>query len=115
MPDPASLIPAEIAERYVAARISASGGRAAAMPDLPLFLTAPEAAEILRVKVDRLRAWIARGELPAANLGDHSRPRYRIARCDLVLFLERRSIVKPAPAPTRRKQQAPPEPKWRRY
>ena len=85
------------------------------MADLPLYLTAPEAAEILRVKPDRLRSWIERGELPAANLGDRTRPRYRIARADLMLFLERRAAVRVAPAPTRRKRPAQPEPAWRRY
>ena len=82
--------------------------------DLPLFMTAPEAARVLRVKPDRLRGWIEAGELPAANLGDGSRPRYRISRPDLLLFLERRAAARPAPVRERHQQKTKTE-RWRRY
>ena len=60
------------------------------MNDLPLFSTPPEVAELLRVKPERVRKWIERGELIGANLGDGSRPRYRIARADLQAFLDKK-------------------------
>jgi excisionase family DNA binding protein len=86
------------------------------MAELPLYMTAPEAAQVLRVKPDRLRGWIERGELPAANLGDKTRPRYRIARSDLLLFLERRSAARPPPILTpRRRKTSEQGQQWRRY
>ena len=75
------------------------------------YTTPPEIAELLRVKADRVRKWIENGELIAANLGDASRPRYRIAAADLQAFLDRRSAVrKPIAQPRRRRHvEASPE------
>ena len=79
-------------------------GREAAVHDLPLYSTPPEVAAIVRVKADKVRRWIELGELPAADVGDKSRPRYRIARADLLAFLDRRSGAKPVVKQKRRKR-----------
>lgn len=74
------------------------------LTDVPAFLTPPEAAELLRVKATRIRRWIETGELVAPNLGDKSKPRYRIARAELLAFLDRRSVVHPPQKPRRRRR-----------
>ena len=60
----------------------------------PEYLTPPEAAKLLRVRIDKLRGWITRGELAASDVSDRpgGRPRYRIARDDLDDFLQRRRV-----------------------
>jgi excisionase family DNA binding protein len=60
-----------------------------------IFRTPPAVAEILGVNPERVREWIRVGELRAANLGDGSRPRYRISQADLDEFLASRSNIKP--------------------
>ena len=70
------------------------------------MLTPPEIARRLRVKPSRVRQWIMRGELRAANLGDGSRPRYKIDPADLQIFLEHRAAG-PAPRPVRRRRRNP--------
>lgn len=69
--------------------------------------TPPEAARLLRVKPEKVRAWIAKGELRAVNVGDRTRPRWRIMAADLASFLARRSATPPPkPAPRRRRKQS---------
>ena len=67
------------------------------------YSTPPEIAQLLRVRVDKVRNWIARGELRASDVSERSggRPRFRIHRDDLDAFLERR-LVKPPPRSARR-------------
>lgn len=79
------------------------------MSDLPLFATPPEVAELLRVKAARVRRWIERGELHASNLGDKGRPRYRIARMDLIAFLNDRSGAKVSPPKAKPRRKAKPD------
>ena len=74
-----------------------------------LFLTPPVAAEQLGVNVDRLRHWISNGELLAVNVGDQSRPRWRIHRDEWQRFLDKRSnttTVDSAPPRRRRRPTA---------
>ena len=69
----------------------------------PEYQTPPEVARLLHIRVDKVRAWITRGELVASDVSERvgGRPRYRIARDDLDAFLERRQ-VRPAHKTTRR-------------
>ena len=71
------------------------------------MLTPPQVARRLAVKVDRVRRWITAGQLRGINLGDGSRPRWRIDPADLEAFLARRT-ASPAPrqAPRRRRKPA---------
>jgi excisionase family DNA binding protein len=68
------------------------------------FSTPPQVAKLLGVGVEKVKAFIDRGELVAVNLsmGSH-RPRWRIAPEALQAFLKSRSNhPKPAPKPKRR-------------
>lgn len=56
-----------------------------------VFQTPPTIAKQLGCHVDRVRAWIETGQLPAVNLGDKSRPRWRISPDGLSQFLRSRS------------------------
>lgn len=69
------------------------------------FLTPPQVAKRLAVKPDKVRNWIARGELRAVDLADRrgGRPRWRIDPVDLELFLAGRAAKPPSPAPRRRR------------
>jgi hypothetical protein len=60
----------------------------------------------LRVSPDRVRAWIARGELGAINTSEAlcGRPRYVILPHHLAAF-EQRHQAAPPPKPARRKRQ----------
>jgi excisionase family DNA binding protein len=62
-----------------------------------------QAAELLGVNADKIRAWIASGELKATNvaLRRSSHPRWRIAEADLEDFKLARS-AQPARQPVRR-------------
>jgi hypothetical protein len=66
--------------------------------------TPRELARILRVSPDRVRGWIASGELPALNLARHrsGRPRYVILPDHLRQFEAGRRTTGPPPKPTRR-------------
>jgi excisionase family DNA binding protein len=70
------------------------------------FYTPPEVAARLRCKPDRVRAWILKGELEASNIGDGSRPRFRVSQSALDAFLKSRSGARPAPEPQRRRRAA---------
>ena len=71
------------------------------------MFTPPQVAEHLGVSPDKVRGWIAKGELNATNVatGKGGRPRYRISETDLADFQKKRQPSKPpAPAPRRRKK-----------
>jgi len=73
------------------------------------MLTPPQVAKQLGVNPDKVRAWIASGELKATNVvlrHGLSRPRYRIAEADLEVFKQARA-AQPAPRKTRRQRRAP--------
>jgi excisionase family DNA binding protein len=67
--------------------------------------TPRELARLLRVSPDRVRSWIAAGELGAIDTARHrcSKPRYVILPQHVEEFLRRRS-ASPAPKPRRRKR-----------
>jgi excisionase family DNA binding protein len=69
-------------------------------------LTPREVAKLLRVSPDRVRAWIARGELGAINMGMArcGRPRFVILPHHLREFERgRQAVAEPTPATRRRK------------
>lgn len=53
-------------------------------------LTPVDLAREIGVKPDKVRGWIKSGQLKAANVGDASRPRFRIRRVDFNDFWDRR-------------------------
>lgn len=58
-----------------------------------MMLTPPQIAKRLGVAPDKVRLWIAKGELRATNLvARHGlqRPRWRVAEADLEAFMRRR-------------------------
>jgi hypothetical protein len=65
--------------------------------------TPNELAHVLRVSPDRIRGWIAAGELGAINLARHrcGKPRYVILPQHLAEF-ERRRAAAPPPKPAMR-------------
>ncbi len=69
--------------------------------------TPPAFAEELGVSVDRVRGWIASGQLPAVNVSDSTkRPRWRISQEGEEAFLRNRSnqAIVAATAKRRRRQ-----------
>jgi hypothetical protein len=61
-------------------------------------------AKLLRVGIDRVRGWIARGELVAINVADPGRPPRLVVLPDaLETFLRGRQTT-PPPKPVRRKK-----------
>lgn len=76
---------------------------------LEAFLTTPEVAKLLRVSSDKVLNWIRKADLKAINISEGNRPRYRIRREDLDLFLKSREVQPPAPRATReRRKPLPP-------
>ena len=71
------------------------------------FLTPPEVAELLRVSHSKVLTWIGTGDLRASDLASHrgQRPRWKIAKSDLELFLARRAAT-PEPKPQRRRKRS---------
>ena len=59
------------------------------------MLTPPQVAKLLAVKAEKVRAWIATGELKAIDTARvrGSRPRYRIAEADLEAFKQGRAVI----------------------
>jgi hypothetical protein len=70
-------------------------------------ITPPVVAARYGVNVHRVLGWIARGELAAVNVGDGSRPRWRIMPESLADFERRRASV-PKLKATRRKREKQP-------
>ena len=66
-------------------------------------ITPPVLAKRLGVGVHKVLRWIASGQLRAINVGDGTRPRWRIMADDLQAFLERRA-AQPAVKATRRRR-----------
>ncbi|MSU77461.1 MAG: DNA-binding protein [Gemmataceae bacterium] len=59
--------------------------------------TPPAVARRLGVNVHKILGWIRTGELRAVNLGDGTRPRWRIMSDDLQAFLEGRAAQPATP------------------
>ena len=79
----------------------------------PRHYTCAEIAATVGVDVDTVRAWIARGDLPAMNVaktGLGRKPRWRVAESALADFLKQRGQRTPASSPARRPRRAPPKP-----
>ncbi len=73
------------------------------------MLTPPQIAKRLNVSPDKVRSWIAKGELNATNVatGKTGRPRYRVSETDLADFQKKRQPSKPSPKPPRRQKKEP--------
>lgn len=71
-------------------------------------LTPNEIGKLLRVSPDKVRAWIARGELKAINTSTSrcGRPRFIVLAHHLAEFEQSHAAAQPAPAPRRRRQPA---------
>jgi excisionase family DNA binding protein len=69
-------------------------------------LTVADVARRYRVGADKVRAWIARGELPAVNTATAlcGRPRWVLLPETLVAFEQRRQATVAAKPPRRRKR-----------
>jgi len=61
------------------------------------YLMPPEIAKLLRVSSEKVLGWIRKAELKAINVSEGHRPRYRVRREDLDLFLRSREVQPPAP------------------
>ena len=57
------------------------------------FLNPPEIAKSLGVSPERVRGWIAAGQLRASNVGDAGRPRWKISESDFCDFLNNRANI----------------------
>lgn len=81
------------------------------MSDPPAYLTATEAARLLRIRESKVLAWCRSGELPAADVSERpgqGRARWRIARTDLDDFLRgRRPGGEAKPARRKRREKRP--------
>jgi excisionase family DNA binding protein len=81
------------------------------------YLTATEAARLLRVRESKVLAWLRSGELPGADVSERpgqGRARWRISRDDLNEFLRRRQLT-PAAKPTKRRPRAKRPAGWVEY
>jgi hypothetical protein len=72
------------------------------------YLSPVEYACRLGVKPERVRTWIKSGALRAVNVGDKSRPRFRIAPSAIAEFEELRSGKQTVPPPSRKRKAARP-------
>ena len=62
-------------------------------------LSVKEAAKAVNLSESHIRRAIARGELPASNVGTAARPTWRIARADLDAWIEARKGGSPKVPP----------------
>jgi hypothetical protein len=62
------------------------------------FYQPPQLAKLWKVSPNKVRGWIERGELQAANLGNATRPRYRVSRAEADAFWKSRQVHRPAPS-----------------
>lgn len=71
--------------------------------------TPPEIAARLRVKPEKILAWIRSGALKAINVAGRlgGRPRWRILPEDLTAFLDSRRATPPAPLKLARQRRRP--------
>ncbi|MEZ6097852.1 MAG: helix-turn-helix domain-containing protein [Pirellulaceae bacterium] len=75
------------------------------------YQTVPSLAKELGVNADKVRGWIASGELLAVNVGNRTRPRWRIAPQARDAFLAARA-ASPPPPPRRRQRSLPQVRQW---
>ncbi len=70
--------------------------------------TTPELARRFRVSEDKVRGWIARGELAAINTATAlcGKPRWVVTAESLAAFEQRRAGAQPKPTPRRKKRTA---------
>ena len=70
------------------------------------YLTPPELAKRLRVRLDKVHTWIRSGELRAVNVAANliGRPRWRISAEALAEFEQRRAAQPPVKKSRRRKR-----------
>ncbi|MBW3595722.1 MAG: helix-turn-helix domain-containing protein [Planctomycetes bacterium] len=73
------------------------------------FLTPPEVAKLLRVSQTKVLGWIRRAELRAVNVGNGSRPRYRVSRDAFDELLQAREVQPPSLSNGRQRRQSPSE------
>ena len=81
------------------------------------YLTASEAAALLRVRTSKVLAWLRSGELRGFDLSEKpgkGRARWKISRDDLQAFLEGRQPKPVTPTP-RRKRKSNRPPGWVEY
>ena len=71
------------------------------------FYTPPEIARLLRCRESKVASWIKSGRLPAINVSEGHRPRYRIARAALDAFLQQQAVVPVAKPERRQKREVP--------
>jgi excisionase family DNA binding protein len=62
-------------------------------------MTVPEVAKFLRVRPNKVLAWIRSGRLRAYNVAEreNGRPKYRVDPDDLRAFQQKRAITQPVP------------------
>lgn len=72
----------------------------------PEFYSIGEAAVVVGLSPDHVRRAVVGGTLACSNVGTAARPTYRIARADLLAWMERRKAG--ALPPARRKARAAP-------
>ena len=77
-------------------------------------MTVPEVAKLLRVRPDKVLAWIRSGRLRGYNVAEkeNGRPKYRINPADLEAFIQRRAVTQPAPKGRPAGRRRIPVPKW---
>jgi excisionase family DNA binding protein len=78
------------------------------------WLSIQDAARVVGVSRNHLRAAVRGGTLPVSNLGTPDRPLYRVSREDLKRWMEERKAgPKPSPGQGGRKKAQPrPDPAW---
>jgi len=71
------------------------------------WLTPPQIAKELQIRQSKPLGWIKSGRLPAINLSEGQRPRYRVRREDLDDFLLGKTVVPQGKVTRRRRQEKP--------
>ena len=71
------------------------------------WLTPAEIAKELRIRESKPVGWIKSGRLPAVNLSEGQRPRYRVRRADLDQFLAGAAVVPVVRTERRQKRTIP--------
>ncbi|NLY00955.1 MAG: helix-turn-helix domain-containing protein [Rhodopirellula sp.] len=69
----------------------------------PAYLTPPEVARLLRMRQATVVSWIRSGRLPAIDISEGRRPRYRISTQALDEYLAGRAVTPPT-RPARRER-----------
>jgi len=71
------------------------------------WITPPKLAKLLGVNSNKVRGWIESGELRAVNLGNATRPRWRISQDELDAFVLRRTSGPKPESISRRRRRVP--------